>query len=50
MRKFCKFLYQTFVLQAKNRRDLIDYFRAILLILVLLFIAWQIAYHVFLLR
>lgn len=45
MRRFLYFLYHTFIYQEKNRRDVIDYLRAIAVISISILIAWMVMYY-----
>ena len=45
MRRFFYFLVQTFVRQEKNRRDILDYLRALLIITSFILLAGSILYY-----
>jgi len=45
MHSWLKFIYNTFIIQEKNRRDVLDYMRAVLLIISTITMIWMIAFY-----
>lgn len=47
MRKFMRFLHQTFIGHEKNRRDVLDYLRAAVFFTGLFLLVWAVMHYLF---